>query len=471
MRITLIGGGYVGLVSAACFADFGHSVVCMDKDCERVAALRRGHLPIYEPGLDALVAAGTAAGRLRFTDRMADAVDDSDIVFIAVGTPSRRGDGHADLTPVEAALHELAPLLRPGMVVATKSTVPVGTGDRIAALLARAVPGLSPPVASNPEFLRQGSAIDDFRRPDRVIIGVEDDAARQAMASVYRPLSLNQAPILFTGRRNAELIKYASNAFLAMKISFINEMADLCDAAGADVQEIARGLGMDRRIGSKFLHAGPGYGGSCFPKDTQALLRTARELGTPLRLVEETARLNRRRKDGLAARVARACGGSVRGRRIALLGLSFKPGTDDMREAPSLPLARMLRTAGAEVVATDPQALANAARLLPDIQLVTDPYVAARGADAIVLVTEWNVYRALDLDRLAAAMRGRVFVDLRNVYADRRPDQHGFLYHGLGKPGRPAISPLDTPADAVSLPQPGFARDSMYPKPGMQPTL
>ncbi len=409
MRITLIGGGYVGLVSAACFADFGHSVVCMDKDCERVAALRRGHLPIYEPGLDALVAAGTAAGRLRFTDRMADAVDGSDIVFIAVGTPSRRGDGHADLTHVEAALHELAPLLRPGMVVATKSTVPVGTGDRIAALLARAVPGLSPPVASNPEFLRQGSAIDDFRRPDRVIIGVEDDAARQAMASVYRPLSLNQAPILFTGRRNAELIKYASNAFLAMKISFINEMADLCDAAGADVQEIARGLGMDRRIGSKFLHAGPGYGGSCFPKDTQALLRTARELGTPLRLVEETARLNRRRKDGLAARVARACGGSVRGRRIALLGLSFKPGTDDMREAPSLPLARMLRTAGAEVVATDPQALANAARLLPDIQLVTDPYVAARGADAIVLVTEWNVYRALDLDRLGGAHGGRGF--------------------------------------------------------------
>ena len=446
MRIAMIGCGYVGLVSGACLADFGHDVTAVDRDSARIQALEAGIMPIFEPGLDQLVATNVSAGRLRFSQDMQASVADADVVFIAVGTPSRRGDGHADISFVEAAVEGIARHLKPGAVVATKSTVPVGTGDRIAVQLARLAPSRPVSVVSNPEFLRQGAAIEDFCRPDRIVVGTEDAHGRAVMEAVYGPLSINRAPLLFTGRRDAELVKYAGNAFLAMKIEFINEMADLCERLGADVQEVARGIGLDNRIGPKFLHAGPGYGGSCFPKDTQALLETARAHGTPLALVEATVAGNLARKEGLAARVAHAFGGSVEGLRVALLGLSFKPNTDDMREAPSIHLAQALQAAGAEVTATDPRAMDNARALLPGVRLVEDAYEAAKGADAVVLVTEWNAYRALDLAALSTRMRGNVFIDLRNVYSHAAMAEHGLIHHGVGRGPAASALPLQRQA-------------------------
>ncbi|UHD44239.1 UDP-glucose/GDP-mannose dehydrogenase family protein [Aureimonas altamirensis] len=446
MRIAMIGCGYVGLVSGACLADFGHDVTAVDRDSARIEALESGVMPIFEPGLDQLVATNVSAGRLRFSQDMQASVADADVVFIAVGTPSRRGDGHADISFVESAVEGIARHLKPGAVVATKSTVPVGTGDRIAVQLARLAPSRPVSVVSNPEFLRQGAAIEDFCRPDRIVVGTEDAHGRAVMEAVYGPLSINRAPLLFTGRRDAELVKYAGNAFLAMKIEFINEMADLCERLGADVQEVARGIGLDNRIGPKFLHAGPGYGGSCFPKDTQALLETARAHGAPLALVEATVAGNLARKEGLAARVAHALGGSVEGMRVALLGLSFKPNTDDMREAPSIHLAQALQAAGAEVTATDPRAMDNARGLLPGVRLVEDAYEAARGADAVVLVTEWNAYRALDLAALSTRMRGNVFIDLRNVYSHAAMAEHGLIHHGVGRGPAASALPLQRQA-------------------------
>ncbi|KAA0969006.1 UDP-glucose/GDP-mannose dehydrogenase family protein [Aureimonas fodinaquatilis] len=433
MRVTMIGSGYVGLVSGTCLADFGHSVTCIDKDETRIADLQRGQLPIYEPGLDRLVSENVAAGRLGFSTDIASNVAQADVVFIAVGTPSRRGDGHADLSHVESAIREITPHLRKGAVVATKSTVPVGTGDRLEEIIREIRPEYPVFVVSNPEFLRQGAAIEDFSRPDRIVVGVADEAAKRIMADLYRPISINRAPVLFTSRRNAELIKYAGNAFLAMKITFINEMADLCESLGGDVQEVARGIGLDNRIGPKFLHAGPGYGGSCFPKDTLALMRTAQEFGSPMRLIETTIDINNTRKQALAQRVIQACGGTVAGKRIALLGLAFKPNTDDMREAPSIPLAEMLLAAGATVVATDPQAMRNAASLLPDLEFAPDPYRAVEDAEAVVLVTEWNEFRALNFAELAKRMRNPRFIDLRNVYGRAELSEYGFTYHGIGR--------------------------------------
>ncbi|HEU4704758.1 MAG TPA: UDP-glucose/GDP-mannose dehydrogenase family protein [Sphingomicrobium sp.] len=433
MRIAMIGTGYVGLVSGACFADFGHQVTCVDKDADKIDALNAGRMPIWEPGLEALVKANEARGRLRFTTDLAGGVAGAEAVFIAVGTPARRGDGHADLTYVYDAVRELARIVaRPAPVIVTKSTVPVGTGDRIVEILAEE--GIADAsVASNPEFLREGAAIRDFKIPDRIVVGAEDERARAVLREVYRPLFLNQAPILFTGRRTAELIKYASNAFLAVKISFINEIADLCEAVGADVQDVARGIGLDNRIGAKFLHAGPGYGGSCFPKDTVALLRTADEAGVEQRIVRTVVEVNDRRKGSMAARVAAALGGSVAGKRIAVLGLAFKPNTDDMREAPSIPLIEGLVKSGAEVAAFDPVAVEQAQPLLPGIEFAPDAHAAAEGADALVIVTEWDEFRALDLADLAAVMRGKVLVDLRNVYDGAEAERAGLIYFGIGR--------------------------------------
>ena len=432
MRIAMIGTGYVGLVSGACFADFGHQVTCVDKDAGKIDALNDGRMPIWEPGLEALVKANAERGRLRFTTDLASGVEGAEAVFIAVGTPARRGDGQADLTYVYAAVRELAPLIAGPLVVVTKSTVPVGTGDRIVEILAEEkVTGAS--VASNPEFLREGAAIRDFKIPDRIVVGAEDEHAREVLREVYRPLFLNQAPILFTGRRTAELIKYAANAFLAVKISFINEIADLCEAVGADVQDVARGIGLDNRIGGKFLHPGPGYGGSCFPKDTLALLRTAEEAGVEQRIVGAVVDVNDRRKAGMAARVTAALGGSLAGKKVAVLGLAFKPNTDDMRDAPSIPLIAGLLDGGAEVAAFDPVAIEQARAMVPGIAFADDAHAAAKGADALVIVTEWDEFRALDLAELAGLMRGKVLVDLRNVYDREEAARAGLTYFGIGR--------------------------------------
>ncbi len=435
MRITMIGTGYVGLVSGACFSDFGHEVICVDKDESKIASLERGVMPIYEPGLDALVATNVRAGRLSFTTDVKAGVANADAVFIAVGTPSRRGDGHADLSYVFAAAKEIAEAIDHDILLVTKSTVPVGTGDEVERIVREAAPGRTIRVASNPEFLREGAAIEDFKRPDRVVCGTDDEAAREALRQVYRPLSLNQsAPVLFTGRRTAELIKYAANAFLATKITFINEIADLCEAAGADVQEVSRGIGLDNRIGRKFLHAGPGYGGSCFPKDTLALLKTAEDMQTPLRIVEAVVSVNDSRKRAMGRKVLKAMGGEVRGKRVAVFGLTFKPNTDDMRDSPAIAVIQMLQDAGAKIFACDPEGVEQAKKVLHNVEFVADPYTAAEGADAAVIVTEWDAYRALDLSRLAGTMATPLLVDLRNVYSREEAERAGLSFVGIGKP-------------------------------------
>ena len=434
MRIAMIGTGYVGLVSGACFADFGHQVTCVDKDAAKIAALVRGEIPIYEPGLDELVATNVKARRLDFTTDLSVPVAEADAVFIAVGTPSRRGDGHADLTYVYAAAREVANALSGFTVVVNKSTVPVGTGDEVERIIREANPSADVSVASNPEFLREGAAIRDFKFPDRIVIGTVDERAKKVLADIYRPLSLNQGPLMFTARRTAELIKYAANAFLATKITFINEIADLSERVGADVQEVARGIGLDNRIGTKFLHAGPGYGGSCFPKDTRALIKIAQDHDVQLRIVEAVLGVNDNRKRAMARKVASAAGGGLRGKTVAVLGLTFKPDTDDMREAPSIPLVTGPLDMGAKVRAHDPAGIDQARKELPDIEYCDDPYVCAKGADAMVLVTEWVQYRAMDLERLKREMAQPVVVDLRNIY---RPDEmaaHGFVYESVGRP-------------------------------------
>ena len=434
MRIAMIGGGYVGLVSGACFAEFGVEVAVVEVDEAKLAALREGRMPIYEPGLDRLVAENVAAGRLSFGRDVAAAVAGAEAVFIAVGTPSRRGDGHADLTYVYAAAEQVARALTGYAVIVTKSTVPVSTGAQIVQIVRRANPELEFDVASNPEFLREGSAIGDFMRPDRVVIGAESERAREVMHRLYRPLYLIEAPIVFTAIETAELTTYAANAFLAMKVTFINEMADLCEKVGADVHDVARGIGLDGRIGRKFLHAGPGYGGSCFPKDTLALVRIAQDAGAPSRLVEAVVAVNEARKAGMAKRVVEACGGGVRGKTIAVLGLTFKPETDDMRDAPSLPIVTRLVEDGATVRTFDPEGMATAKPLLPDgVVFCRDAMDAAHGADALVVVTEWNEFRALSPQRLREAMRGAVLVDLRNIYEPAAMRAAGFSYHSVGR--------------------------------------
>ena len=432
MRIAMIGTGYVGLVSGACLADFGHHVVCVDKDSAKIDGLKAGRMPIWEPGLEALVKANADRGRLEFTSDLAAGVEGADAVFIAVGTPARRGDGHADLSYVFGAVKELAKALKGPVVVVTKSTVPVGTGDEIARLLKEEGAPDGTSVASNPEFLREGAAIRDFKIPDRIVIGADDDRAREVLKEIYRPLFLNEAPILFTGRRTAELTKYAANAFLATKISFINEIADLCEAVDADVQDVARGIGLDNRIGAKFLHAGPGFGGSCFPKDTLALLQTATAAGVEQRIVSTVVDVNDRRKERMAERVAKALGG-LKGKRIAVLGLAFKPNTDDMRDAPSLPLVAGLLAGGASVAAFDPVAMDQARPLMGEVEMANDAEAAAKNADALVIVTEWDEFRALDLDAIAATMRGKVLVDLRNVYDRAEAERAGLIYYGVGR--------------------------------------
>ena len=434
MKIAMIGTGYVGLVSGACFAEFGPDVTCVDVDAAKIERLLNGEIPIYEPGLQALVAKGVQSGRLSFTTDLARAVSEADAVFIAVGTPSRRGDGHADLRYVEAAAIEVAKSLKGYTVVVTKSTVPVGTGRRVAELIRGANPTAEFDVVSNPEFLREGSAIGDFMRPDRVVIGAETDRARAVMQALYRPLYLMETPVVMTTLETAELTKYAANAFLATKITFINEMADLCEKVGANVQDVARGMGLDGRIGKKFLHAGPGYGGSCFPKDTIALVRTAQEYGSPARLVETVVQVNDTRKGAMASRVIAACGGSVRGKTVGVLGVAFKPNTDDMRDAPSMAIVPALQDAGATVRAYDPAAMHEAGPLLPGVQWCTDAYDAAVGADVLVIITEWNEFRALDLDRVGASMTQKVLVDLRNVYRAEDVRAQGFRYTSIGRP-------------------------------------
>src|SRR5580658_1575707 len=444
MRIAMIGTGYVGLVSGACFADFGHHVTCVDKDASKIAALRAGQIPIYEPDLDRLVADNAAAGRLDFATDLKGPVSEADAVFIAVGTPSRRGDGHADLTYVYAAAREIAAALSGFTVVVTKSTVPVGTGDEVERIIRETRPDADVAVVSNPEFLREGAAIQDFKHPDRIVVGLSDERAKPVMASVYRPLYLNQAPMLYTGRRTAELTKYAANAFLATKITFINEIADLCEKVGADVQEVARGIGLDNRIGGKFLHAGPGFGGSCFPKDTLALIKTGQDYAAPLRIVETVAAVNDQRKRAMARKVAAACGGSLRGKTVAVLGLTFMPNTDDLREAPSIPLITALKDMGAKVRAYDPAGMANAAGEFPDVAFADGPYTCAEGADALVIVTEWAQFRALDLDRIKRLMKQPVLIDLRNIYRPDEMAQLGFVYDCVGRGGPPPADRLDT---------------------------
>jgi UDPglucose 6-dehydrogenase len=434
MRVTVIGTGYVGLVSGACFADFGHQVVCVDKDAAKVAALARGEIPIFEPGLAELVATNVREGRLEFTTDPSGPVRDADIVFLAVGTPSRRGDGHADLSYLYAAAREIAPALSGFTVVATKSTVPVGTGDEIERLIRKDRPDADFAVVSNPEFLREGAAIRDFKLPDRIVIGTEDVRAKEVMNALYRPLYLNAAPIVFTSRRTAELVKYAANAFLATKITFINEIADLCEQVGADVQEVARGIGLDNRIGGKFLHAGPGFGGSCFPKDLVALMKTAQDHAVPLRIVEAVAAVNDARKGAMARKVAGALGGDARGKTVAVLGLTFKPNTDDMREAPSVALIAALQEAGAKVRVHDPAGMEAAKKVLRDVTYCNGPYACAEGADALVIVTEWEQFRALDFERVKKVMAGAVVVDLRNIYPPDEIRALGFVYHCVGRP-------------------------------------
>lgn len=432
MRVTMIGSGYVGLVSGACFADFGHVVTCVDTDARKIEALNRGEIPIFEPGLDDLVAKNVREGRLSFTTELAGAVRGADAVFIAVGTPARRGDGHADLSYVYQAARDVVAELEGFTVVVTKSTVPVGTGDEVERIMRESRPEADFAVVSNPEFLREGAAISDFKRPDRIVIGTDDARGRAVMEDIYRPLYLNAAPLLFTSRRTSELIKYAANAYLATKITFINEMADLCEAVGANVQEVARGIGLDNRIGAKFLHAGPGYGGSCFPKDTLALMKTAQDLAAPLRIVETVVAVNDQRKRAMARKVLAACGGSVRGKRIAILGLAFKPNTDDMREAPSIAIITALQDAGAEIIAYDPESMDAARPLLPGISYANDAYSCIRGADALVIVTEWDAFRALDLAAVRAALREPVVVDLRNIYRSDDMRRRGFHYSNVG---------------------------------------
>ncbi len=429
----MIGTGYVGLVSGACFADFGHRVTCVDTDAGKIDALNRGEIPIFEPDLDRLVAASVKAGRLDFSTDLAGPVGKADAVFIAVGTPSRRGDGHADLTYVHAAARDIAKALQGFTVVVTKSTVPVGTGDEVERIIRETNPQADVAVASNPEFLREGAAIRDFKHPDRIVVGTDDERARKVLGEVYRPLYLNQAPIMYTERRTAELIKYAANAFLATKITFINEMADLSEKVGADVQEVARGIGLDNRIGSKFLNAGPGFGGSCFPKDTRALVKTALDHDVPLRIVEAVLAVNDNRKRAMARKVAAALGGNLRGKTIGLLGLTFKPDTDDMREAPSIPLVTGLLDLGAKVRAYDPAGMEQAKLELPDITYCDDPYAVAKGADALVIVTEWVQFRALDLKRLKREMANPVMVDLRNIYRRDEMEALGFTYESVGR--------------------------------------
>jgi UDPglucose 6-dehydrogenase len=433
MRIAMIGTGYVGLVSGACFSEFGVSVTCVDKDTAKIARLTRGEIPIYEPGLDQIVDSNVRAGRLTFTTDLAAAVAGADAVFIAVGTPSRRGDGHADLSYVFGAAEEIARALTGYAVVVTKSTVPVGTGRRVAEIIRKTRPEAQFDVVSNPEFLREGSAIQDFMRPDRVVIGAETDRAKEIMRELYRPLYLIETPLIFTAIETAELTKYAANSFLAAKISFINEIADLCEVLGADVQDVAKGIGLDGRIGRKFLHAGPGYGGSCFPKDCLALVRTAQEAGAPISLVETTVKVNDARKERMAARVIRACGGSVQGKTIAVLGLTFKPNTDDMRESPSLTLVPALRQAGATIRAFDPEGMNEAKKLLEGVEFCSGAYDAMQGADAVVIVTEWNEFRALDLKRVKSLLRSPTVIDLRNIYKPADMAEAGFYYFSIGR--------------------------------------
>lgn len=435
MKIAMIGSGYVGLVSGACFADFGHEVVCVDKDAAKIDRLNANIMPIYEPGLDALVKSNVDAGRLSFSTDVLRSVKGCDAVFIAVGTPSRRGDGHADLSYVYAAAEELASAIDPRTVVVTKSTVPVGTGDEVERIIRETNPQLEFAVVSNPEFLREGAAIGDFKRPDRIVVGSDVEWARDVMRAVYRPLFLNESPLLFTSRRSSELIKYAANAFLATKITFINEMADLCEKLGANVQDVSRGIGLDNRIGSKFLHAGPGYGGSCFPKDTLALLKTAQDHETPVRIVEAVVQANDLRKRAMGRKIITALGGDVRGMKIALLGLTFKPNTDDMRDAPSIAIVQTLIDAGAIVHAHDPEGMEEAAKILPDVIMASSAYDAAQDAHAVALITEWDAYRALDLKKLHAAMAGDVLVDLRNIYRTEEAQAAGFNYVSVGRLG------------------------------------
>jgi len=442
MRIAMIGSGYVGLVSGACFSEFGVTVSCVDKDADKIERLRRGQIPIYEPGLEQLVANNAGAGRLTFTTDLKAAVAGADAVFIAVGTPSRRGDGHADLSYVFAAAAEIAEALAEApagsrTIVVTKSTVPVGTGRRVERILQRALPQGGFEVASNPEFLREGSAIQDFMRPDRVVIGTDSEHAREVMRALYRPLYLLETPIVFTAIETAELIKYAANAFLATKITFINEVADLCEAVGADVGDVARGIGLDGRIGRKFLHAGPGFGGSCFPKDCQALVRTAAEAEAPLSIVETVLNVNDSRKRRMADRIAAICGGDVAGKTLAVLGLTFKPNTDDMRDSPSLAILPPLVEAGATIRAFDPEGMAEAQKLMPQLTYCADAYDTMQGADALVLITEWNAFRALDLGRVKELLRTPVVIDLRNIYKPDEMIAAGLAYHSIGRPSRP----------------------------------
>jgi len=434
MNIAMIGSSYVGLVSGACLADFGHRVVCVDKDQAKIEALRQGRIPIYEPGLDQVVADNVKAGRLSFTGDLKEGVAQADVIFVAVGTPSRRGDGHADMSFVEAAARELGEVVRPETVIVIKSTVPVGTSDKVEHILRTHNPTLDVSVASNPEFLREGSAIADFKRPDRIIVGVNDERGRAALSEVYRPLYLNRSPLLFTSRRTAELTKYAANAFLAMKVTFINEIADLCEKAGADVQDVARGIGLDNRIGSKFLHAGPGYGGSCFPKDTTALIRIAQDFESPMRLIEATVAVNETRRRAMGRKIAAAVGGDLRDRTVALLGVTFKPNTDDIREAPALAIIQALQDAGAQIRLYDPAGMDAARAQLSGVTFGDSPYEIADGADALVIVTEWEEFRALDFKTLKQVMKSPCLVDLRNVYRREDLARHGFRYFSIGRP-------------------------------------
>jgi UDPglucose 6-dehydrogenase len=433
MRVAMIGTGYVGLVSGACFADFGHDVTCVDKDKAKITALGKGEVPIYEPGLIDLVAANARAGRLKFSTDLPAAVKDADAVFIAVGTPSRRGDGHADLSYVYEATREIAAAIDGFTVVITKSTVPVGTGDEVERIIRETHSNAQCAVVSNPEFLREGAAIQDFKHPDRIVVGTDDARAREVMTEIYRPLYLNRSPILFTGRRTAELIKYAANAFLATKITFINEIAELAEKVGADVQEIARGIGLDNRIGSKFLHAGPGFGGSCFPKDSVALIKTAQDYEAPLRIVEAMVAVNDLRKRAMARKVANALGGELRGKTVAVLGLTFKPNTDDMRDSPSIPLVTALQDMGAKVRAFDPVGMEQAKPMMANVSFCSDAYSCAEGASALVIVTEWEQFRALDFKRLKTIMAQPVLVDLRNIYLPEEVARYGFVYESVGR--------------------------------------
>jgi UDPglucose 6-dehydrogenase len=434
MRIAMIGSGYVGLVSGACFAQFGHDVVCIDKEADKIARLKRGQIPIYEPGLERLVSDNARAGRLDFSTNLADAVRKADAVFIAVGTPTRRGEGHADLTYVYAAAAEIAAAIDHYTVVVTKSTVPVGTGREVARIIREAQPGADFDVASNPEFLREGAAIEDFMKPDRVVIGVESQRAREVMSHVYRPLNLIQTPMVFTNIETAEVTKYAGNAFLATKITFINEIADLCEKVGADVHDVARGIGLDGRIGRKFLHPGPGFGGSCFPKDTLALVHTAREVGAPQTVVEQVIEVNNARKKRMAQKVIDFCGGSIAGLSLGVLGVTFKPNTDDMRDAPSLDIVPALQRAGGRVMAFDPEGMEEAAKLLPGVTFARTAYEAAKDADVLVVITEWHEFRGLDARRIKEAMRTPRIVDLRNIFDPAEMRGLGFTYEGVGRP-------------------------------------